>query len=505
MRILNTKQIRELDAYTIQHEPVASIDLMERASRAFVEWFILRVDASQRVGVVCGTGNNGGDGLAIARMLSEWQYTVSVWIVKAGAPESEDFKVNEKRVPAKVQKRLIEQAGHAIEFNDCDVLIDAIFGSGLSRPATGVYANVINQINDSNALRIAVDIPSGLMADAPSSGAIVKARYTITFQLPKLAFMVPESDPYTGEWQLLDIGLDRKFIRESDTPYLYTRMKDVRKILRSRSRNDHKGTFGHALLVAGSYGKMGAAVLGSRAALRSGLGLLSVHAPKCGYEILQTAVPEAMVQVDDDQYFFSSMPDLHAYQTVGVGPGLGQDPRTVKAFSRLLKNFSKPMVLDADALNILAANRHLLSLVPAGSILTPHPGEFERLAGSWKNDFERLEIQRNMAVSLKAVVVLKGAHTSIATEKGLVYFNSTGNPGMATGGTGDVLTGIITGLLAQKYTPIEAAVLGVFLHGLAGDLAVLEGGMEALIASDIIGHLSGAFMKVREKKYFKDF
>ena len=505
IRILNTKQVRELDAHTIQHEPIASIDLMERASRAFVEWFTQRVGASKKVGIVCGTGNNGGDGLAIARMLHEWQYRVKVWMVKGGVPESEDFKRNEERLPPRIEKVEIRNEGDVVSFGDSEVLIDAIFGSGLSRPPAGVYAQVIHVFNQSKALRVAVDIPSGLMADAPSAGMIVKADYTIAFQLPKLAFMLPESSVFTGEWELVDIGLDRKFIKSQETAHFYTGMKDVRKMLKPRSRHDHKGTFGHALMVAGSYGKMGAAVLASRAALRAGLGLLSVHSPRCGYEILQTAVPEAMVQADEDERAFTTLSDLGAYQTVGIGPGLGQDARTVKAFTLLLEAFQKPMVIDADALNILAAHRQLMSLIPPGSILTPHPKEFERLAGAWKNDFERLEIQRELAVSLKAIIVLKGAYTSVATENGLFYFNSTGNPGMATGGTGDVLTGILAGLLAQKYTPDEAAIAGVYLHGLAGDIAASEFGMEALIASDLIAHLPGAFNKVHRKEYFKDF
>ena len=505
MRILNTKQIRELDAWTIQHEPITSIDLMERASRAFVDWFTLHVGTTKKVGVVCGTGNNGGDGLAIARMLHEWDYQVKVWIVRGGVPESEDFKANEGRLPEKIFKREVKTADDPCDFDECDVLIDAIFGSGLSRPPADLYAHVINKINQSAVIRIAVDIPSGLMADSPSTGSIVRADYTVSFQLPKLAFMLPEYYPFTGQWETVDIGLDKSFISQAETPYFFTRTKDVRRILKLRSKYDHKGTFGHALLIAGSYGKMGAAVLAARASLRAGLGLLTVHAPQCGYEILQSAVPEAMAHVDEDPRIFSGSPDLSSYTAIGIGPGLGQDARTVKAFGKLLENFDKPMVIDADALNILGGNRELMGRIPSGSILTPHPKEFERLTGPWKDDFERLKILRELAVSLKSVVVLKGAHTSIATGKGVVWFNSTGNPGMATGGTGDVLTGILTGLLAQKYTADEAAIVGVFLHGLAGDLAVSECGMDALIASDIIAHLPGAYLKVVRKEYLKDF
>lgn len=499
MRIFNAKQIRELDAYTIQHEPVASIDLMERASRAFVDWFTLRVETTKKTGIVCGTGNNGGDGLAIARMLDDWGYAVKVWIVRGGVTESDDFKTNYNKLPGKVEKTEVKSAGSRISFEGCDVLIDALFGSGLSRPVEGLYASVIDAINQSPAMRIAVDIPSGLLADAHSSGAIVKAHYTISFELPKLSFFFPQSHPYTGEWVLVDIGLDKKFIRETPSAYWYTGLKDVRKMMKARSRYDHKGTFGHALLIAGSYGKMGAAILASRAALRAGLGLLTVHIPECGYQILQTAVPEAMAEVDKDHNLFSQASDLSPYTTLGIGPGLGQNERTKNALAQTLDSFNSPVVIDADALNILAANRDLLKRIPPGSILTPHPKEFERLAGPWNDDFERLEKQKQLASSLKSIIILKGACTAIATEKGEVYFNSSGNPGMATAGTGDVLTGILTGLLAQKYSPREAAIMGVFLHGLAGDLALEDLGSASLIASDVIDYLPRAFLKVARK------
>ena len=499
MRILNTTQIRELDASTIRNEPIAPIDLMERAARAFCDWFCVRIDATKKVGVVCGTGNNGGDGMAIARMLQEWGYPVKVWIVRGGISESADFKTNEDRLPGNVEKANILESNGGFSFSGSDVLVDAVFGSGLSRPPTGLYARVISAINEAEALKIAVDIPSGLMADSPSSPPIVKADYTISFQLPKLAFMLPECYPFTGDWRIVDIGLDKRFIRDTATPYYYTRLKDVRKILRPRSKFDHKGTFGHALLIAGSYGKMGAAVLAARAALRAGLGLLTVHAPEKGYDIMQISVPEAMTVIDEDAFIFSSPPELKKYDTLGIGPGLGQDTRTASALMRTLESFRRPVVLDADALNLLSGDRKMLELVPPGSILTPHPREFQRLAGNWKNDFERLEMQRQLAVSLKATIVLKGAHTSVANEQGNVYFNSSGNPGMATGGTGDVLTGILTGLLAQNYSPVEAAVSGVFLHGLAADIAVSELGMASLIASDLTRFVPRAFVKVLKK------
>ncbi len=500
MRILNTQQIKALDAYTIKQERIASINLMERAAHAFVDWFTLRVERSKKIGIVCGTGNNGGDGLAIARMLKEWGYVVKLWIIKGDGAESTDFKINYKNLTSRIECLEITSQTEQIDFEGNDILIDALFGSGLSRPAEGLYAKVIDQLNGATALRIAVDIPSGLMADSPSAGAIVKAHYTLSFQLPKLAFFFPQSQPFTGEWVLLNIGLNKNFIKEASSPYHYSLTKDIKKLVKTREKYDHKGTFGHALLIAGSFGKMGAAVLASRAALRSGLGLLTVHVPQCGYQCLQTAVPEAMAEVDKDPEIFTGINDLSHYTTLGLGPGLGTDDKTVKALARTFESFQKPVVIDADALNIIAAHRDLfLPLIPQGSILTPHPKEFERLAGKWSNDFERLEKQTKLASSTRSVIVLKGAHTSIATENGLVYFNSTGNPGMATGGTGDVLTGIITGLLAQQYTSAEAAILGVFLHGLAGDLAAQDCGMDSLIASDLIDYLPRAFLKVTRK------
>lgn len=495
IRILSTKLIKELDAYTIAHEPVASIDLMERACKAFASWFTTNFDITQTVGVICGTGNNGGDGLGIARMLHEWGYPVKAWIVRGSASESPDFKQNLERAKGKVDIQDITTSPENKLF-EREILIDALFGSGLSRAPEGIYAAVIRAVNNVRAIRVAVDIPSGLAADGVSSGDIVRAHYTVSFQLPKLAFMFPSSHPYTGEWITVDIGLSKSFIEKSETIHFFLTRKDARKILRPRSRFDHKGTYGHALIVAGSYGKMGAAVLASRSALRAGAGLVTAHVPAAGYSIIQIAVPEAMASIDCNDREFTQAPLLESYSAVGIGPGLGQSPSTTRAFGELLKKFRKPVVIDADGLNMLAANRGMLDDVPENSILTPHPKEFERLVGPWADDFERLDKQRTLASRLKSIIVLKGAYSSVATAEGKVYFNSTGNPGMATGGTGDALTGILTGLLAQNYTAADAALLGVFLHGLAGDQAALEKGNESLIAGDIVDFMPQAYLKL---------
>lgn len=495
-KILNANQIRELDAYTIKHEPIASIDLMERACKAFAKWFINKFNTSKKVYVVCGTGNNGGDGVGIARLLYEAGYSVVVWVVRGGVAESDDFILNLNRLNGKVPVNHIQSDFNfdSLSFADCDIVIDAIFGSGLSRPAEGIFKKTIEAINAAHVIRVSVDIPSGLMVDKPSLGAIVKAHHTIAFQNPKLSFLLPESFEFVGEFKVVDIGLHKDCIQQLDTDYYLVQKKDVQATLRHRSKFDHKGTFGHALIIAGSFGKMGAAVLAAKAALRSGAGLLTVHVPACGYEIIQSAVPEAMTSVDEAEQFFTKPPgDIERYSAIGVGPGIGQEHATVKALHQLFELRNEPMVIDADALNILAANRELIHSIPAGSILTPHPKEFERLVGKWKNDFERLERLRDFSARSKCVLILKGAHTSIATPDGKVYFNNTGNPGMATAGSGDVLTGMLTSLLAQGYNATQTAIIGCWLHGMAGDFAKREFGEISLTSTDIINHLPTSF------------
>lgn len=496
MKILNSAQIKQLDEVTIAHEPIASIDLMERACRAFVSWFVEHFDASNKVGIVCGTGNNGGDGLGIARMLHEWNYPVKVWIVRGSVKESDDFRTNLKRLEGLIPVNEIADSISPDTFGDRTILIDAVFGSGLSRPLEGIYEEVIAAMSQATAIKLAVDIPSGLMADHHSKGEIFLAQHTISFQVPKLAFLMPENHRYVGEWHLVDIGLSKQGINEIPSVHQLITLKSVRKIFKVRARFDHKGKFGHALLIAGSTGKMGACILASKAALRAGTGLLTVLVPKSGYQIIQTTVPEAMAMIDESEDHFTYFDFETDYHTIGIGPGLGQNPDTVKAFEKLLQKFRKPMVIDADALNILSTNTHLQHLIPEGSILTPHPREFQRLVGEWDNDFDRLIKLERFSKKIKCVVLLKGAYSTIACPSGNVYFNTTGNPGMATGGSGDVLTGILTALLSQGYTSAEAAKLGVFIHGLAGDLFAREKGMAGMIAGDLIEFLPLTLKKV---------
>jgi hydroxyethylthiazole kinase-like uncharacterized protein yjeF len=501
MKIFSASQIRNIDKYTIEKEPVPSIDLMERAAAAFVNWFCEKFCFKKKVLIFCGLGNNGGDGLAAARMLLERDKQVEVYIVKHGGNSSRDHDINRIRLEQCLQVNAIVSEGDIPDIDNDAVIIDAIFGSGLSRPAEGVAAALIERINSSGAVVAAIDIPSGLFSDkaAGEHDPIVNAQFTFTFQFPKLAFMLPGYEKYVGEWYVGDIGLHHDVIEQTPSPFRYVEKEDARRMLKRRSKFAHKGIFGHALLVGGSYGKIGAQVLATKACLKTGAGLVTSYLPKCGYRIIQVSVPEAMAITDPGKKYITTSPQIGSYDAIGVGPGLGRKDRTKEALTELISRAVSPLVIDADGLNILSENPDLLLKVPKNSIFTPHPKEFERLAGKTANDFARLERLRDLAEEYGVYIVLKGAHTAIATPGREVYFNSTGNAGMATGGTGDVLTGIITSLIAQGYEASEAAVLGVYLHGLAGDIAAMSLSQEYMSAGDLIDNLGNAFKELGRK------
>ncbi|WP_025761246.1 bifunctional ADP-dependent NAD(P)H-hydrate dehydratase/NAD(P)H-hydrate epimerase [Dyadobacter tibetensis] len=491
MKILNSTQIRQADAATIAHEQISSLQLMERASAAFVHWFCNQFVNTRPVAIFCGQGNNGGDGLAIARQLSQLSYSVRVFMVQHTSNPSSDYLLNLDRLRPHVTPEAIHQEADFPELSENYVLIDALLGSGLSRPATDLMGKVIDAINLLSNKTVSVDIASGLFMDQlhDASGHIIEPDFTVSFQIPKLAFMFSENSVYTGQWQVVDIGLNNRFMESCPSSYYLTDHEVITSISKPRARFSHKGTFGHALLVAGSYGKMGAAVLASRACLRSGVGLLTVHIPRCGYDIMQISTPEAMTSTDFRRQFISQVPDIAPYSAIGIGPGLGQDPATLKMIEEIFSKESKPFVIDADALNLMAQNRYLLDRIPENSILTPHPKEFDRLAGPARNSQHRLKLAIQFAKEYQLIICLKGAHTAVVFSDGSVHFNNTGNAGMATGGTGDVLTGILTGLLAQGYPAPDAARLGVYCHGMAGDKGSLSKGQAGLIASDLIENL----------------
>ena len=499
MLILTADQHRAVDAATVEQDHISSLELMERAATAWTKRFIqIYPDQDREIVVLCGPGNNGGDGLVIARLLRFEGFTVSVMWAQIGPP-SDDNESNRKRArDTGVHIRTVSEGDSLPSFRRQSVVIDALFGTGLSRPVVGYWANLIEHVNEQPLTRVAVDLPSGLRTDEPSDGAIIRAERTLSLGYPKRCLFSPANTPYLGNWELVPFRLlGGAVLDQTEHHDVMLTRKLVRPLVRVRHANDHKGTFGHVLLVAGAYGKMGAAIICARAILRAGAGLVTAHIPRVGYEIMQISFPEAMCQVDDHRYHFTGAEDVGHYEVVAVGPGLGKADGTRQGILQLVEAADKPMVVDADALNILAEEPGGLEKLPPGSILTPHPKEFERLFGKTADDFARWELQRRRAKELKLVILLKTGYTTIATPDGKLYYNTTGNPGMGTGGTGDALTGVLAGLLAQGYSPEDAARLGVYLHGLAGDIAARELQQESLLAEDVVSHIGRAYGKIK--------
>ncbi len=503
MKIFSALQIREADAYTIAHEPIEGIELMERAANQCAAWIENRYPGGKSFRIFCGMGNNGGDGLAIARLLYLAGHQVSAYIVFYGKDFSADCLANKTRL-----EHLFRFPLHAIhDQEDCPtalpedtIIIDALFGTGLTRPLTGLAAAVLEKINALHRYHpvIAIDLPSGMFADSTAKGSLsVQADFTLSFQFYKLSFLMPENANAVGEVIILPIGLHAGYIRDTATLNQIVDEDLLKSIFKKRSLFSHKGSYGHALIIAGSYGKMGAAVLSARACLRGGAGLLTCYIPEKGVQIMQTAVPEAMC-VTGDPLSPGESPlgagiSLEKFSAIGIGPGLGTAGEQAEILEEILRRFKKPLVIDADALNIMAIHPELFALLPPYSILTPHPKEFERLFGKTADDFERLALLREKAAVHQVFILLKGHYSCIACPDGHCYFNPTGNPGMATGGSGDVLTGLLTGLLAQGYSAPEAALLGAYLHGMAGDIAASCHSQEAMVAGDIVENLGNAF------------
>jgi ADP-dependent NAD(P)H-hydrate dehydratase / NAD(P)H-hydrate epimerase len=506
MKIFCNNQIKSIDSYTIENEPVESVDLMERAAHRLLEWLVQHFERPAHFIIFIGPGNNGGDGLALARLLKENRYDVTIHYVNFTDKVSRDWTINFGRL-GKLKSIRSEKLSTPDQFPIIcagDIIIDAIFGSGLTRPVDGLAGEVIKKINSSDNTVISVDIPSGLFPEDNSQNTsenIVRANHTLSFQFPKLAFLFPENNCYTGEWHLLPIGLHPSTIRDTVTPYFLIEEKEISPLLKKRNKFDHKGNFGHGLLIAGSEGKTGASVLSGKAALRTGIGLITCHVPSDAHNVIHSSLHEAMVSSDENIKIISALPDLTPYSAIGIGPGIGTEIVTQEVVNKLLSDNIKPLVLDADAINILGLNKNWLSSLPAGSILTPHPKEFERIAGKTGDSFDRLRTQISFSEKYNCIIVLKGANTSVSLPDGRVFFNSTGNPGMATGGSGDVLTGMILALLAQGYSSENAAITGVFLHGLAGDLAAEKFGYDSMIASDIIENIGNAYNLVRKITY----
>lgn len=500
MQILSTQQLKQCDEFTMAQQHISSLELMERAAKACLPSILKLTDPHSDFVVFCGKGNNGGDGLAISRLLLRQNYKVQTVVVeytdKASGDNAQNLEALLKTEHASVlhvreadDLKTIEQDEHAI-------VIDALLGIGVNRPVEGLLADVIDHINTLQRPVIAIDLPSGLCADASSRDHkhIVRASHTLTFHCLKLALLMAENAAYTGHTNVIDIGLERGFTASLETPYTLLQKQHIRFLLRPRAHFSHKGTYGHGLLIGGSKGKSGAAILAAKACLKSGAGLLTVHSCKETLSGLLTHLPEAMASFDEEDHI-SSYPQKTAFSAIGIGPGLGTDKDTQNVVKLLIQNTAAPMVFDADAINILAENKTWLAFIRAGCVFTPHVKEFDRLAGAHQSDFDRLESAREFSAKQRQIVVLKGTYTAIILPSGKVYFNSTGNPALAKGGSGDVLTGIITGLIARGYEPEQACVIGVYIHGYAADLCIKKQSMESVLASDLITQLGKAFKK----------
>ncbi|MBO0340175.1 MAG: NAD(P)H-hydrate dehydratase [Bacteroidota bacterium] len=499
MKIFSAKQIYQADKSTIQKEQIKSEELMERAATQLFEWMHSRLRGTQvKIQLFCGIGNNGGDGLVLARKLNEHGYSIKVHVVNYSDKRSEDFLLNLERLKdGKVWPDFINEESELPKISPNDIVVDAIFGIGLNRAPDEWVGNLIKHINNSRAFTLSVDVPSGLPVDRGpwEPSYVINSSYVLSFQVPKLVFFLPRTGVYVNQWEILDIGLDQDYISNTETDFELIGRPEVLPMYRPRLKFSHKGNYGHSVIVGGSYGKIGAVQLAASACLSVGSGLVTAFIPKCGYNSLQTAIPEVMVLTGSREKNISGIEIPFEPSVIGVGVGIGQDDDTVSAFGAFLKKMGSPMVIDADGLNILSQNPEMLRDVPELSVLTPHPKELERLIGHWSSDFEKLEKAKIFAAQYNLIVVIKGAHT-VTLFNGKGYVNTTGNPGMATAGSGDVLTGMITGLIAQGYSSIEAAIFGVYLHGLAGDLATSSKGYEALKASIIVDYIGNAFSEL---------
>jgi NAD(P)H-hydrate epimerase len=504
MKIFRADQVRKIDSYTIKNEPIASIDLMERAADRLTAWYIRRFDISRPVLIFAGPGNNGGDALAVARLLTERKYSVKCFLTGPDEKLSGDCRINLERLKKQneVKIYIIKSSADFPDIDQNDVIIDGIFGSGLSRIVSGQISEIIRHINLSESTVVSIDIPSGLFGEDNRKNdykSVVNADITLTFQFPFLSFFFEENADFIGHWRVLDIELHPHIIKETKADYLTIQREDIIDLLPERRTFSHKGTYGHGLLVCGCYGMMGAGLLAAEATLRGGAGLVTLHVPKFGYSIVQTGFPEAIVSIDQSDIIFTKHPELSAFQAVGIGPGIGCKENTGRGLKHLLEHVRVPIVIDADAINLISAHKEWLDLIPKSSVLTPHPKEFDRLAGESASSFERHLKQLEFSRKYNIYIILKGAYTGISTPEGVYFFNSSGNPGMATGGSGDVLTGLMTGLLAQGLNSRDAAISAVYIHGLAGDLALEGSSEESIIAGDIIKHLGPAFRKIKEK------
>lgn len=506
MKIFTSQAFRELDSATCEAQQISSVELMERAAELVTDELNSRFVPGQRFVVMAGPGNNGGDALAVARMLIERGYKkVEVFLFNVAGKLSHDCDEERKKLITidGVDFTEVSKEFTPPYLSENDVVIDGLFGSGLNKPLAGGFVAVARYINESGAYVVSIDLPSGLFGEWNSMVQrrdMVHANLTLAFQLPRLSFFFEENSDIIGECKFLDIDLDQAKIKEMPADFRLVESKNVRPLLHKRLPFTGKRDYGSAVVFSGSTGMMGAAVMCGRSVLKSGAGLVMVHGPRGGLQIVQTAVPEAIYEPDRSEHFISDMRLHHEFQAVAIGPGIGTNDQTTDALESLLKAGVSSLVLDADALNCISHRPALLTMLPAKTIITPHIGEFDRLFGEHSHSEDRLKTAIEMARKYNIIIVLKGHYTATVRPTGKVYINPTGNAGMATAGAGDVLTGVITAFLAQGYVPEHAATIGVFVHGLAGDIAADEIGEFGMTAMDIADRIGRAIKLITDKK-----
>lgn len=498
MKVYSKEQIYKGDKITIEHEGITSVDLMERAATAVFNWMHLRMQGAQvPIHVFCGIGNNGGDGLVLARHLINNGYNVKTYVVNCSDKRSDDFLVNYERLKKTTKNwpALMKCASDFPVIEPNDIIVDAIFGIGLNRPIDDWMVSLFKYLRNSKAFTLSIDIPSGLFIDAipKDENAVIWSNYTLSFQSPKLVFFLPQTAKFTQQWEVLDIGWDAEYLQSTETDVHLISKFEVLPLYKPRDKFSHKGNFGHTLIIGGSYGKIGAVNLAARSALASGAGMVTVYVPKCGYIPIQTNFPEAMVITDVNEDFINDIKYDLKPDVIGVGMGMGTNDATILAFESFLKSQKSPLVIDADAINIISKRKEFLKYIPKLSILTPHPKELERLIGAWKDDFDKIAKAKSFSNKHSLILVIKGFNT-MTVLKDKLYINTTGNPSLATAGSGDVLTGIISGLISQGYEPLDAAAFGVYLHGKSADIKVQTLGYQSLIASHIIKGIAGAYL-----------
>ncbi|MEM6515193.1 MAG: NAD(P)H-hydrate dehydratase [Bacteroidota bacterium] len=498
MKIFSKEQIYEGDRLTAERQNISSTELMERAGIQIFNWMHMRMQGAQvPIHVFCGIGNNGGDGLVVSRHLLIHGYNVKIYIVNCSDKRSKDFLVNYDRIKetAKVWPEMLNCEADFPEIGKDDIIIDAVFGIGLNRPPNAWVQGLFQHFKKTEAFTLAIDVPSGVYTDKKieSENGVVWANFTLSFQSPKLIFFLPSTAKFCGQWEVLDIGIDQDYLVNTKTEFELIGKNEVLPIYKPREKFSHKGNYGHSLIIGGSYGKIGAALLACKSALKIGAGLVTAFIPKCGYHILQSVLPEAMVLTDEADNEITNINFQIEPTVIGIGMGMGTSDKSEDALKNFLSSNNVPLVLDADALNMISRDKSILENLSPQSVLTPHPKELERLVGSWRDDFEKLEKAKTLSVKYDLIIVIKGANT-ITVYKNKSFINTTGNPGLATAGTGDVLAGAITGLISQGYDSLSAAKFGVYLHGKSADIAIEKTGYQSLMASDGINGFGPAFL-----------